>query len=283
MLDFWQHIYSNFTPIAFSIGSLNIHWYGIMYAIAFVTAIYIAYWVVSKGDTGLDKEQVDSYIIWAEIGVILGARLGYIIFYDSHTMYYLQRPWEIFNPFMDGVFVGIRGMSYHGAVIGFIIATILFARKNNISFLKLVDLAAICTPAAYIFGRIGNFINQELVGVETSVPWGIYVLGELRHPSQLYEAFFEGFVVFMILIIYRKHRKFDGEIGVLYITLYSIARIGCETFRQPDIQLGYLFNTTWLSMGMLISFSFIVAMVFVYAYIKKQNKTKIKLVKKNKK
>jgi phosphatidylglycerol:prolipoprotein diacylglycerol transferase len=266
MLDFWQNIYSQFTPVAFSLGFLKVHWYGIMYAFAFGIAIYMAYYFFKKGDTGLSKDELDSYIIWAEVGVILGARLGFVLFYDDHLMYYLTQPWEIFNPFMDGVFVGISGMSYHGALAGFIISTLLFAKKNKISFYKLTDLAAICTPLAYVFGRIGNFINQELVGKITDVPWGIYVFGELRHPSQLYEAFFEGLVVFAILILYKKYKKFDGELAMAYVILYSIARIGCEVFRQPDVQLGYLLNTSWLSMGMVISFVFVVAISMLYIY-----------------
>ena len=267
---YWQNIYSTFDPIAFSLGSISIHWYGLMYAFALLIAIYTAHYIIKKDNINLSKDELDSYIWWAEIGVILGARLGYILFYDTNSLYYLTHPWDIFNPFVDGKFVGISGMSYHGALIGFILSTILFARKYKISFWLLSDIAALSVPLAYILGRIANFMNQELIGRASDVPWAIYAQGILRHPSQLYEAFLEGFVVFVILFIYRKNKKFDGELALLYVILYSFARIIAEQYRQPDIQLGFLLGTSWLTMGILISLSFISigGSVFLYKRFK---------------
>ena len=267
MIDFWQHIYSKFDPVAFHLGVIGVHWYGIMYATALILAIYIAYYINNKYKI-LDKKTLDDYVWWVEIGIILGARVGYFVFYDIHKSYYLTHPWQMFNPFMDGVFIGLSGFSYHGAVIGFIIATILFAKKRQISFWKLVDLATISIPFAYTFGRIGNFINKELVGRVTEVPWGIYVGDSLRHPSQLYEAFLEGIVLGIILFWYKKRQKFEGEIAIIYLGLYSFFRIIVENFRQPDIQLGFLFNTTWLTMGMLISSCYIIIVAILYFYKK---------------
>jgi phosphatidylglycerol:prolipoprotein diacylglycerol transferase len=274
MIETWNNIYSNFDPVAFSIFGASIHWYGIMYAIALLSAIAIAHWIIKKDNLDISKEVLDSYIWWAEIGVILGARLGYVLFYDLNTSYYLTHPWQIFNPFAsDGTFIGISGMSYHGALAGFIIASFFWCRKNKISFWFMSDIAALAVPLGYIFGRIGNFINQELVGRVTDVSWGIYVDGILRHPSALYEAFLEGFVVFVILYALRTRKKFDGQLGLLYVGLYSIMRIIAEVFRQPDIQLGFLLNTQWLTMGMIISGAFAILSIILYVWIYKRNNT----------
>lgn len=215
---------------------------------------------------------LDSYIIWVEIGVIVGARVGFVLFYDSHTAYYLSNPWQIFNPFSNGVYAGISGMSYHGALIGFVIASYLWTRKHKKSMLFMSDIAAIAVPVGYVFGRIGNFFNQELVGRVTDVPWGIYVNDILRHPSQLYEAVLEGVLVFLIIYFFRNRKKFDGQLGLIYVGLYSFARIIAELFRQPDIQLGFLYGTSWLTMGILISSIFVVLSIVAYYYLSKKTK-----------
>ncbi|MEA1915646.1 MAG: prolipoprotein diacylglyceryl transferase [Campylobacterota bacterium] len=264
----WQHIYANFDPIAFTLGPISVHWYGLMYAFALISAIVVTKWLIRKDKINIKEDIFDSYVWWVEIGVILGARLGYILFYDSNTMYYVTHPWQIFNPFINGMYAGISGMSYHGALIGFIIASFLFARKYKISMLFLADISVVGISAGYIFGRIGNFLNQELVGRVTDVPWGIYVGNTLRHPSALYEAFLEGLLLFVILFLYRKRTHFVGQLALLYIILYSIARIIAEYFRQPDIQLGFLYSD-WLTMGILQSTIFAALGIFVYLYVSK--------------
>lgn len=266
-METWQNIYSHFDPVAFSIGSISVHWYGIMYALALLSAIIIAKWFIKYDKINISEDIFDSYIWWAEIGVILGARLGYILFYDTHTVYYLTHPWQIFNPFIDGVYAGISGMSYHGAFIGFILASYLFCRKKDISFWFITDIAVLGISAAYVFGRIGNFFNQELVGRVTDVPWGIYVGDTLRHPSQLYEAFLEGIVVFAILVYFRKKKTFDGQLALMYGILYSIMRIISEFFRQPDSQLGFLYGQ-WLTMGILQSAVILVICLLLYKKVK---------------
>lgn len=263
-MDIWQNIYSQFDPVAVNLGSVAVHWYGIMYAFALLSAIFMAKWLITYDKTDIEQEKFDSYIWWAEIGVILGARLGYILFYDTQTMYYLTHPWQIFNPFLEGSYVGISGMSYHGAVIGFIIASYLFCKKNNISFWFLADISVIGISFGYIFGRIGNFLNQELIGRQTDLPWGIYVNDILRHPSQLYEAILEGLLIFIILFAVRKRTVFVGQLAILYGILYSVARIVAEFFREPDIQLGFLWGTSWLTMGIIISGAFALLCSFVY-------------------
>ena len=262
MIDFWQHIYSHFNPIAFSVFGFKIHWYGIMYILALVSALYMAKYIVKKDNIPISEKLLDDYFIWVEVGVILGARIGYFIFYVPNNSYYFLHPWQMFNPFIDGKFVGIAGMSYHGAVIGFAIATFLFVKRKKVNLWKLLDIVAIAVPAGYVFGRIGNFLNQRLVGRVTDVEWGIYVNGVLRHPSQLYEAFFEGIVIFLVLFFYRKYKKFDGELIALYMIFYGFARSFCEMFRQPDPQLGFIIGH--FTMGELLSFVMIFAGFLIY-------------------
>jgi phosphatidylglycerol:prolipoprotein diacylglycerol transferase len=270
-MEFWQNIYAQFDPVAFNLGSIAVHWYGIMYAAALLSAIFVAKWIIKKDKLPIKSELFDSYIWWAEIGVILGARIGYVLFYDTHTMYYLTHPWQIFNPYINGVYAGISGMSYHGAFIGFIIASYLFCRRNKVSFWFLADIAVLGISAGYVLGRIGNFVNQELVGRVSDVAWAINVNGVLRHPSQIYEAILEGVLVFFILYYYRTRKGFDGELAIMYGVLYSVMRIIAEFFREPDLQLGFIYSN-WLTMGMLISFaSFIVSLGALY-YIKRVKK-----------
>ena len=273
MIEYWNHIYEHFNPIAFEIFGFKVHWYGIMYILALLSALYMAKYIVQKDKLSISEKTLDDYFIWVEIGIILGARIGYFVFYVPDNSYYLLHPWQMFNPFIDGEFVGIRGMSYHGAVIGFAIATLLFVKFKKANLWQLLDIVALAVPAGYIFGRIGNFLNQELIGRMTNVEWGIYVNGILRHPSQLYEAFFEGFVIFIILFWYRKKKKFDGELIALYMILYGIFRSFCEMFRMPDPQLGFIIGH--FTMGELLSFVMILAGMFIYFIKFKQITNKI--------
>jgi phosphatidylglycerol:prolipoprotein diacylglycerol transferase len=227
-----------------------------MYILALVTG-YIA--ALKFGEKfGFDRKIIDEYFVWAEIGIILGARIGYFVFYVPDNWYYLTHPWEMFNPFVDGKLVGIRGMSYHGAVIGFIIATLLFWKIKKVDLWKLMDVVALSVPIGYFFGRIGNFLNQELYGRATDVAWGIYVNGVLRHPSQLYEAFFEGIVSFIIIFMwYKKFYKCKGELIGLYLLTYGFFRMLCEQWREPDPQLGFIVGH--LTMGQILSSFMVVA------------------------
>jgi len=271
-LNYWNNIYSHFNPIAFDLGFISVHWYGIMYVLALLSALGVAKWFVKKDKLPISDKILDDYFIWVEIGVILGARIGYIIFYDTHSYYYLTHPWQMFNPFLDGTFVGIRGMSYHGAIIGFLLATILFKyRHKKVDIWGLLDLVALSVPVGYIFGRIGNFLNQELVGRVTEVSWGIYVDGVLRHPSQLYEAVLEGLAVFVILYMYRLKKRFSGELIALYGGLYSLARFIAEFWREPDFQIGFVYGG-WMSKGQALSLAMIFASIVLYMYLKKVSK-----------
>jgi phosphatidylglycerol:prolipoprotein diacylglycerol transferase len=265
----WNHIYDTFDPVAFHIFSLPVHWYGMMYVLALVTALGVGKYFMKRDKLDFTSKQIDVYFIYVEIGVILGARLGYILFYDTQTFYYLSHPWQIFNPFQNGEFVGIRGMSYHGAVIGFVIGTYLYSKKHKVAFGMIMDLVALAIPLGFVFGRIGNFLNQELIGRETDVTWGILVDGVLRHPSQLYEALLEGIGVFLVVYAYKNYKKFSGELVLVYAMSYGLFRTIAEIYRAPDVQIGYICcdmitQGQVMSMGMsLLAFAF-----WIYFYTK---------------
>lgn len=267
----WNNIYNNFDPVAFKIFGISVHWYGLMYVLALLVALGVAKFIVKFDKVGISNSLLDNYFFWVEVGVILGARVGYILIYDPNTLYYLTRPWQIFNPFYNGEFVGIRGMSYHGAVVGFLIATIAFCKKYKQNTWALLDLVALSIPLGYFFGRIGNFLNQELFGRVTDVPWGIYVAGVLRHPSQIYEAILEGVVIFLILFAYRKFKKFDGELIALYAILYTVARFICEFYREPDFGLGFVF--LGLSMGQILSLIMLFGGALAYLFLRNKQRT----------
>ncbi len=264
-MEFWNNIYYHFDPVAIELFGLKIHWYGLMYVLALFSALMIAKLIVKKDNLAISNKDLDNYFIYVEIGVILGARIGYIIFYDPHSSYYLTHPWQMFNPFMNGEFVGIRGMSYHGALIGFLLATYIYTKRYNYSFGFLMDLVAVSIPLAYVFGRVGNFLNQELVGRETTSQIGIYVDGVLRHPSQLYEAFLEGFVVFLIIYFYRNYKKFQGELILIYGFSYSLARFIAEFWREPDFQMGFICCN--FTMGQILSLLIILVCIIFYTYL----------------
>ncbi|MDR0408079.1 MAG: prolipoprotein diacylglyceryl transferase [Campylobacteraceae bacterium] len=280
-MSFWQNIYTQFDPVAFRLGIFSVHWYGICYVAALLGAILIAKWFVKKDKLPIPLHVVDSYFLWAELAIVLGARVGWVLIYAPNTGYYLAHPWQIFNPFSGGEFIGIRGMSYHGAVFGFLAVTFIYAKRYKYPIWKLLDLVALSVPLAYVLGRIGNFVNQELVGRATDVAWGIYVNGILRHPSQLYEAFLEGFVVFAVVFIYRKYKKYDGELIAVYGIAYSTGRFIAEFFREPDSQIGFVYGG-WMTAGQVLSLVIVTIGISLYIYIVKKN-TKVGKIKKFKK
>lgn len=281
-MEYWNHIYEHFNPVALDLGFISVHWYGIMYISALLVALWFAKWIIKRDNMPISEATIDSYFIWIEVGIILGARIWYILFYDPNTSYYLSQPWQIFNPFSNGEFVGIRGMSYHGAVVGAAISSYLFARRNPGQIYKILDVVALSVPVGFVFGRIGNFLNQELIGRATDVPWGIYVEGVLRHPSQLYEGLLEGILIAIIIFLYRKRRAFDGALVGIYGVLYGTARFIAEFWREPDVQLGYLYGD-WLTMGQLQSFIMIVISIGVYFFLKNYMKKTAQKSRKKKK
>jgi phosphatidylglycerol:prolipoprotein diacylglycerol transferase len=269
--NYWNHIYEHFDPVAFHIFSLPVHWYGMMYVLALLSALSIGKYFIKKDGLDFKEKELDVYFVYIEIGIILGARLGYILFYDTQTLYYLSHPWQIFNPFRDGVFIGIRGMSYHGAIIGWFLGSYLYTKKHKVEFGKIMDLVAVSVPLAFVFGRIGNFLNQELIGRETDAPWGILIYGVLRHPSQLYEAFLEGVCVFIVVWTYRKYQKFSGELILVYGASYGLFRAIAEIYRAPDIQIGYI-CCDFITLGQVLSLSMTAVAVGLWIYFKPRYK-----------
>jgi len=250
LINIWQHIPSQMSPSLFSIGSFQLRYYSLMYLVAFAIVYFLTVYRIKQEKYKYTAENIQDYLVWAMIGVILGARFGYALFYNFG--YYFQHPLEIILPFdfSHGIkFVGLSGMSYHGGLIGVVLASILFCRKYNINFWHFVDLLIPSVPLGYTFGRIGNFINGELYGRITTVPWGMYFpldpSQSLRHASQLYEALFEGIVLFIFLWLIRKKKFFDGFFLGIYICGYGFVRFFIEFFREPDAQLGFVlgFNT----------------------------------------
>ena len=272
-MDFWQNIYSHFNPIAFSVFSIDVHWYGILYAFALISAFFIAKFFINYDKLNIKTSILEEYFIWVEIGVILGARLSYIIFYDTNPLRYLLNPLDIFNPYENGVFKGISGFSYHGSVLGFFIASYLFCKYKKQNFFFWMDLSALSVPLAYFFGRIGNFLNKELIGRETNEPWGIYIDGVLRHPSQIYEAFLEGIVVFIIVFALRKKDFFQGKLMFVYGVSYGLLRYIAELYREPDEQLGFIFLN--VTMGQILSS----LMIIIGLYFILQRKVSFKYLK----
>tara|TARA_B110000444_G_scaffold256730_1_gene293684 strand:+ start:51 stop:830 length:780 start_codon:yes stop_codon:yes gene_type:complete len=249
---------NNFDPIAIEIFSLEIRWY----SLAYILGILIGWYLAKKFFVNINiKKKFDDYITYVIIGLILGGRIGYVLFYNFE--YYT-------NNFFDILKIWEGGMSFHGGVIGIIIASIIFSKKNNDNVFDYLDIIALVSPIGIFFGRIANFINSELYGHETSMPWGVQFIqidNLYRHPSQIYEAILEGIILFLLLIYFWKKEKFktQGKLSSLFLILYSIFRFIVEYFRAPDEQVGYLiFN---LTMGQIISFVFFTIGLFLYYFI----------------
>ena len=249
--------FPNINPTAFSIFGLDIQWYGVAYAMGLLLGLFHAKKIL-KNKKIINIKVIDDLILWLALGVIIGGRLGYVFFYDLN--FYLKNSTLIFLDIRKG------GMSFHGGLLGVILGSYLFCIKKKVSFLRCMDIISCCAPIGIFFGRITNFINSELWGKNTSAPWGIVFPngGNLpRHPSQLYEAFLEGIVLFIILnFIIRKNFYRKGECAALFLLFYSIFRIIAELFREPDLQIGYIFN--FISMGSLLSFIMLVIGIIMY-------------------
>lgn len=225
-MSWWQHIPEHIKPTLLTIGSFQLRYYGLMYVIAFAIVYLLALYRIKNEDFEISKETLQNYFIWAIHGVIIGGRLGYVLFYNFK--YFIHNPLEIIIPFdfSNGFrFTGISGMSYHGGVIGVILFSSLFCNKYKVNFWHLADLLCPAIPLGYTFGRLGNFINGELYGRVTNMPWGMYFpldsIHQLRHPSQLYEAIFEGIFLFILLWSLRKIKAFDGFFLSLYLIGYG--------------------------------------------------------------
>lgn len=237
--------YPTIDPTVFSIGPLSIHWYGLMYLFGFLTAWLLGRYRASKPTNIWNAEMVDDLVTFCVLGVVLGGRLGYVLFYD--LSFYLSNPEQ-----MLAIWNG--GMSFHGGLLGVIICFGLFARKHKITLFEIGDFFAPMVPPGLFFGRIGNFINAELWGRTTNAATGMVFPGGgslPRHPSQLYEAGLEGVMLFLILWGFSAKPRPTRAVSGLFLIFYGLFRFIVEFFREPDPQLGFIaFN--WLTMGMLL-------------------------------
>jgi phosphatidylglycerol:prolipoprotein diacylglycerol transferase len=242
-------------PYILEVGSFRVGYYGLMYLVGFATFYFLALYRSRADGYGYGREFIQNYIFWMVLGLIIGARLGYVVFYSPG--YYLSNPLEIFLPFeFRGGFryTGIAGMSYHGGALGVLVASVLFLRKNREGAWRFADFVAPTVPLGYTFGRLGNFINGELYGRATDVAWGMYFPQDpeqkLRHPSQLYEAFSEGVLLFIVLWFLRRRSPFEGFLIAVYLIGYGTVRFLIEFVREPDAQLGLVLGP--LSMGQVL-------------------------------
>ena len=254
---------NNFDPVAFQIMSFEIRWYSLAYILGIVIGWILCKKIFIKNSD--ISEKFDDYITYLIIGIILGGRIGYIVFYNFS--YYLDNFLDIFKIWQGG-------MSFHGGLLGIIVSSYIFAKKNNQNPFFYLDQVSIVAPVGIFFGRLANFINSELYGTTSNVPWSVIFIkvdNLSRHPSQLYEAILEGLVLFLILIYFinRNYLNKPGLISGLFLIFYSLFRFFVEFFRVPDEQIGYLVLN--LTMGQIISLVFASIGITIF-YLKNENK-----------
>ncbi len=257
-----NEIYQNLDPVAFSFGPITVRWYGIAYIVGFVIAAFVLYRVAKRWEIRMTTDALLTIMVCEILGIILGARLGYVLFYGDG--YYFSHPLEIFA-FSQG------GMSFHGGLIGALIAGIFSSRFAKMPYLSLADLGCIAAPLGLFFGRLANFVNGELWGAPTDLPWGVVFGGAAgtmpRHPSQLYEALLEGLVIFVVL--FALSRKVPprprGTFFGLFLVMYGTFRFLIEFVREPDVQLGYLIGG-WVTMGQILSVPLIIIGIVILVY-----------------
>lgn len=258
--------YPKIDPVVFSLGPLSVHWYGIMYLLGFAGAWYLGQRRAERKNSVLQPNQISDLIFYGAMGVVLGGRAGYVIFYNFD--YFLQDPLWLFAIWQGG-------MSFHGGLLGVVLALYLYARKLGVSFFALTDFVVPLVPIGLGAGRMGNFIGGELWGRVTSAPWGMVFpgAGELpRHPSQLYQFALEGVLLFLLLWFFSSRAKPTMVVSGLFLLLYGLFRFGVEFFRQPDAHLGFL-AMDWLTMGQILSLPMVIIgglfMVMGYRQVRK--------------
>jgi len=252
-------------PVAFQLGPIEVHWYGIMYLIGFLAAWALAMYRANKPNSGWRSNQIADLIFYSAIGVIIGGRLGYMLFYQFST--FIHNPMTLFQIWQGG-------MSFHGGLLGVAIASLIYSRLQNRNWFDVLDFLAPLVPVGLAAGRIGNFINGELWGRETTVPWGMVFPngGPMpRHPSQLYEFFLEGVLLFIILWIYSAKSRPRFAVAALFLFFYGLFRFCVEFFREPDVPIGFIAEG-WLTEGQLLSFPMILIglISFIYVYYRRR-------------
>ncbi len=244
-----------------TIGPVNVHWYGLMYLFGFTAAWLLGTYRTRSAHSPINKAQMEDLVFYGAMGVVIGARVGYIFFYN-------------FGQFLDNPLILLKvwegGMSFHGGLLGVVLAMNMYAKKVQRPFIDVMDFTAPLVPLGLGFGRIGNFIGGELWGRETDVAWGMIFPKDVdqlvRHPSQLYQAFFEGLVLFLILYFFSRKQRPRYTVCSLFLIGYGMFRFGVEFVRQPDAHIGYVFG--WMTRGQILTIPMIVigAIIFYYAY-----------------
>ena len=257
---------NDLNPVAFNIFEFKIRWYSLAYIFGLIFAFQYGKHIIKKNNFfSFEKEILEDFLPYAILGIIIGGRLGYIIFYDLY--YYLNNPIQI-------LYVWQGGMSFHGGLIGVIFITYYFTKNKNTELFEFTDLLAIITPIGLFLGRIANFINSELIGTPSNLPWSVIFIkidNIPRHPSQIYEAFLEGILLFLLINLIFKYKKIKGYVSAFFLILYGLFRIVSEQFRLPDEHLGYIFD--FISMGTILSLVMLIigTMILFYVKYKKQN------------
>lgn len=250
--------FPNISPIALSIGPFDLRWYALAYLVGIISAWILTKKNIKKYDIKITDAQLDDLVFYTTLGIILGGRIGYVCCYGDG--YFWRNPLEIFA-------VWNGGMSFHGGIVGVILGLLYFCKKEKFQFLMITDLVALYVPIGIFLGRIANFINGELWGRITTVPWAVkFPTGGYlpRHPSQIYEALTEGLLMFVILnFLWQKKyvRENHGIISSLFLITYAVSRIGMELFREPDAQIGFLWN--FITMGQALSVPFLVLGLYI--------------------
>ena len=269
MNSYMKNYILDINPIAFSVGPINIYWYGLAYMAGMVLGLFYALKIVETKKENcnllITKKNIDEIFIWIVFGIIFGARFGYVIFYNFD--FYLNNPLLILS-FWEG------GMSFHGGALGVIIAIISYSKYHKIPVLETGDVVCAVVPIGLFFGRIANFINGELWGKETNLSWGVIFPNagiNPRHPSQLYEAGLEGLALFIVLcvLVFSNGLKKRGLISGTFLFFYSFSRILVENFREPDFHIGYIFLN--ITMGMVLSLPFLIAgLILIFQSLKNE-------------
>ena len=248
--------YPDIKPYIIKIGPLQVRWYGLMYLLGFTSSYLLVWYQVKKKRLPIDRQVIDDLYFYLILGLIIGARLGYVVFYNLPE--YLKNPLEVFALWHGG-------MSFHGGLIGTVVAGYIFSRKRNVDFWLFADMIIATAPIGLGLGRIGNFINGELFGRPSTVPWAMVFPegGPLpRHPSQLYEALGEGLLLFILLWFLKDRIRTPGFLTSYFLIFYGIIRFFLEFFRQPDPQLGFI--VSFLTMGQILCTGMIVAGIILY-------------------